>query len=77
MTVECAGHVARPQNGTDGTVDVTVKPGETWTCTFNNSTNTGTVKVIKTGRRRTQVAGWTIDATNPSSPMAVTPGSVR
>ena len=35
------------QNGVTGAVDVTVKPGETWTCTFNNSTNAGTIKVIK------------------------------
>ena len=26
---------------------MTVHKGETWTCTFNNSVNTGTIKVIK------------------------------
>ncbi len=54
---------------------VTVKPSETWTCTFNNTTNTGTIKVIKKVDG-VQVAGWTVNATNPAGPATITPGSV-
>ena len=62
--VSCTGPSAN-QNGAEGSVSVTVKPSETWTCTFNNSTNTGTIKVIKKVDN-VQVAGWTVDATNPT-----------
>ncbi len=41
-----------------------MKPNETWTCTFNNTTNTGTIKVIKKVDG-VQVAGWTVDAHEP------------
>ncbi len=74
MTSSASGHVAAAERHL-GTVDVTVKPGETWTCTFNNSLNTAKVKVIKTIAGEAQ-DGWTINATNPSSPLGVTPGSV-
>src|SRR4029077_15555851 len=35
------------QTGVAGAVDVTVLPGQTWTCTFNNSVNTATIQVLK------------------------------
>jgi hypothetical protein len=52
---------------------VTVKPNETWTCTFNNTTNTGTIKVIKKVDG-TQVPGWTFGAST-DSPTTVAPPS--
>ena len=73
-SVACTGPSA-DQNGAAGTVNVTVKPGETWTCTFNNTTNTGTIKVIKKVDN-VQVAGWTVNATSPAAPATITPGSV-
>ena len=72
--VTCVADGKDDQTGTAGSVEVTVHKGETWTCTFENSLNTGTVKVIKKVDD-VQAAGWTVNATNPSSPMQVTPGS--
>ncbi len=73
--VSCVADGQDNQDGTAGSVDVTVLPGQTWTCTFNNSLNTATVDVLKKVDG-TQTAGWQIDATNPSSPLQVSPGSV-
>ena len=73
-SVACTGP-STTQNGAAGLVSVTVKPSETWTCTFNNTTNTGTIKVIKKVDN-VQVAGWTVNATNPAGPATITPGSV-
>jgi hypothetical protein len=45
--VSCTAPNLTGQTGTAGAVDVTVHPGETWTCTFNNTTNTATIQVNK------------------------------
>jgi hypothetical protein len=45
--VSCTAPSLIDQTGIAGAVDVTVHPGETWTCTFNNTTNTATVTVNK------------------------------
>ncbi len=50
-----------------------MKPGETWTCTFENTLNTGTIKVVKKVDG-TQVADWTINATNPAGPATISAG---
>src|SRR5262245_4938444 len=42
---------------------------------FNNPIITRTIQVIKKVDG-TQVAGWTVNASSPSAPMAVTPASV-
>src|SRR5437762_2726488 len=73
--VTCAASELDDQTGTAGAVDVTVHPGETWTCTFTNTTNIATIQVVKQVDG-TQVAGWTIDASAPTTPMTVSPGSV-
>ena len=52
------GRTARRFCGRDGAA------GETWTCTFNNTTNTGTIKVIKKVDG-VQKAGWTVNAVEP------------
>jgi hypothetical protein len=72
--VSCAGP-RTAQNGVSGSVNVTVMPGETWTCTFNNTTNTATIRILKLVDG-TQTAGWTINASSPSSPMGVSPSGV-
>ncbi len=71
----CTADGKDDQTGTAGSVDVTVHTDETWTCTFNNSLNTATVDVLKKVDG-VQTADWQIDATNPSSPLQVSPGSV-
>src|SRR5213075_432638 len=73
--VSCAAPTLTGQTGTAGAVDVTVHPGETWTCTFTNTTNTATIQVVKQVDGA-QVADWTIDASAPTTPMTVSPGSV-
>src|SRR5436190_1827833 len=45
--VPCAAPNLTGQTGTAGAVDVTVHPGETWTCTFTNTTNIATIQVVK------------------------------
>src|SRR5436190_1415825 len=75
ISVTCAASELDDQTGTAGAVDVTVHPGETWTCTFTNTTNIATIQVVKQDDG-TQVARWTIDASSPSAPMTVSPGSV-
>ena len=49
----------------------TVNTGDDIVCTFNNTTNTGTIKVVKKVGG-TQVADWTINATNPAGPATIT-----
>ena len=57
------------QTGSAGEVNVTVSPGETWTCTFNNTTDPGHIKVIKhLDGGDTAVAGWTINGTVDNDP---------
>jgi len=73
--VSCVREGSTTQTGTGGAVDVTVHPNETWTCTFSNTTNRATIQVIK-NVDGAQAAGWTINATGPSAPMTVSPGSV-
>ena len=72
--VTCTADGQDNQTGTSGAVNVTVNPGETWTCVFDNTTNTGTLRVRKFVDG-TQAGGWTITGSNPSSPMTFTPGS--
>ena len=72
--VTCTADGEDNQTGSSGAVNVTVKPGETWTCTFDNTTNTGTLRVRKFVDG-SQAAGWTITGSSPSSPMTFTPGS--
>jgi hypothetical protein len=60
-------------NGLAGTL--TVNPGDNVTCTFNNTTNTGTIKVIKKVDGQ-QVAGWDVNATDPSGVGTISPSQV-
>ena len=73
--VTCTADGQNSQAGVAGSVDVTVKPSETWTCTFNNTTNTGTIKVLKKVDGQ-QVAGWDVNATDPSGVATITPSQV-
>ena len=73
--VTCTATGQDNQTGQSGSVNVTVKPGQTWTCTFNNTTNTGTIKVLKKVDGQ-QVAGWVVNATNPAAPATITPSQV-
>src|SRR5262249_8395286 len=63
------------QTGTGGAVDVTVRPGETWTCTFSNTTNTATVKVIKIGKATWRESGK-VNGTGPNGTKEDEPTSV-
>src|SRR5437762_3823542 len=73
--VTCAASELDDQTGTAGAVDVTVHPGETWTCTFSNTTNVATIQVVKQVDG-TQVAERGREASRPTAPMTVSPGSV-
>jgi uncharacterized repeat protein (TIGR01451 family) len=58
--VLCEAEGQDDQPGSGGEVDLTVGPGEVWTCTFNNTLNTATVNVVKLVDG-VQTAGWTIN----------------
>jgi len=73
--VTCTSPNKTDQTGQTGSVNVTVKPGETWTCTFNNTVNTGTIKVLKKVDGQ-QAAGWVVNATNPAAPATISPSQV-
>src|SRR5262249_28407416 len=71
--VSCTSPNQNDQTGQAGAVNVTVKPGETWTCTFSNTTNTANVTVVKEGDSQ-NASGWTFGATT-QAPTTVTPPS--
>ncbi len=70
--VSCTADGQDPQTGPAGSLTLSVDKGEIWTCTFNNSSNNGTIKVIKKVDG-TQVAGWTVDASAPADPAGISP----
>ncbi len=63
--VTCSSDGQVDQTGSSGALNVTVKPGQNWTCTFDNTTNTGTLRVRKFVDG-SQAAGWTITGSSPS-----------
>ena len=71
--VTCTSPNQTSQTGQAGSVNVTVKPGETWTCTFNNTTNKANVTVVKKVDGQT-ASGWTFGAST-QDPTTVTPPS--
>src|SRR5262249_13080790 len=70
--VSCTSPNQNDQTGQAGAVNVTVKPGETWTCTFSNTTNTANVTVVKKVDGQ-NASGWTFGATTQAP--TVTPPS--
>src|SRR5205814_8217392 len=65
-------------SGQTGTADAeyaTLSLHDALPISFTNTTNIATIQVVKQVDG-TQVAGWTIDASSPSAPMTVSPGSV-
>ncbi len=71
--VTCTAPEKTNQTGQGGSVNVTVKPGETWTCTFNNTINTASVTVVKKVDG-TPTQGWTFGAST-QAPTTVAPPS--
>ena len=67
--VSCTSPSLTTQTGSAGAVDVTVHKDETWTCTFSNTTNTATGKLMKKVDG-TQTHGWGIDARGRGAPRA-------
>jgi hypothetical protein len=55
--------------------DVTLATGDVIVCTFNNSLNTGTIRVVELVDG-VQQSNWTVGATAPAGPATISPSSV-
>ena len=74
--VSCSSSNQQTQPGTVGSVNVSVLPGQIWTCTFNNTTNAASVKVVKlVGGQPAE--GWRFGATAVTPATVVAPASAQ
>src|SRR5436190_873376 len=73
--VSCVRDGSTTQTGTAGAVDFTVQPGQPSRSTLFPYTTLFRSQVVKRVDGA-QTAGWTVNASSPSAPMTVSPGSV-
>ncbi len=72
--VSCVSGDVTVDGTTPGEIDLSVRPGDTWECTFANSLNTATVEVVKQVSGNA-VSGWTFDGALGSGPATFAGGS--